>query len=222
MSKGKGLKREGEASFPFLCFWFLLSQYKRNILFSFPWKRNSLSFLLEEMQVRSCFPKQGDGWYFSPKREKYPKALFRGSHSDPWSKAGSPALRLRLFCPDFQSVPACTTTVLLQVLQCLAVVIHFTQSLYGLSLSRLRQTIVLCFPSILQLLQTLRIPERLLCPHLSMGMGSKREGESPFPFPAAGHLFKKQSRTSFFCIWCFFHPIPQDVYFIVKMHKITQ
>ena len=40
LSKGMGLKREGEASFPFLCFWFLLSQYKRNILFSFPWKRS--------------------------------------------------------------------------------------------------------------------------------------------------------------------------------------
>ena len=39
MSKGLGLKREGEASFPFLCFWFLLSHHKRNILFSFPWKR---------------------------------------------------------------------------------------------------------------------------------------------------------------------------------------
>ena len=56
LSKGLGLKREGEASFPFLCFWFLLSHHKRNILFSFPWKRNSLSFLLEEMQVLSCFP----------------------------------------------------------------------------------------------------------------------------------------------------------------------
>ena len=152
----------------------------------------------------------------------YQKRFFADRTAILGGKAGSPALRLRLFCADFQSVPACTTTVLLQVLQCLAVVIHFTQSLYGLSLSRLRQTIVLCFPSILQLLQTLRIPERLLCPHLSKGMGSKREGESPFPFPAAGHLFKKQSRTSFFCIWCFFHPIPQDVYFIVKMHKITQ
>ena len=39
LSKGLGLKREGESPFPFLCFWFLLSHYKRNVLFSFPWKR---------------------------------------------------------------------------------------------------------------------------------------------------------------------------------------
>ena len=42
LSKGMGSKREGEFPFPFLCFWFLLSHHKRNVLFSFPWKRNSL------------------------------------------------------------------------------------------------------------------------------------------------------------------------------------
>ena len=108
-----------------------------------------------------------------------PKALFRGSHSDPWSKAGDPALRLRLFCADFQSVPACTTPVLLQVLQCLALPIYFTQSLYGLSLSRLRQMLAFCFLSILQLLETLRIPKRFYPLYLSKGLGLKREGENP-------------------------------------------
>ena len=84
----------------------------------------------------------------------YQKRFFADRTAILGGKAGDPALRLRLFCADFQSVPACTTTVLLQVLQCLAVVTHFTQSLYGLSLSRLRQTIAFCFLSILQLLQT--------------------------------------------------------------------
>ena len=69
-------------------------------------------------------------------------------------KAGFPALLSRSFCADFLFAPVCLTTVLLQSLQCLAVVIHFTQSLYGLSLSRLRQTIAFCFLSILQLLET--------------------------------------------------------------------
>ncbi len=38
LSKGMVSKREGESPFPFLCFWFLLSHHKRNVLLFFPWK----------------------------------------------------------------------------------------------------------------------------------------------------------------------------------------
>ena len=58
LSKGKGWKREGESPFPFLCFWFLLSHYKKNVLFSFPWKRNIRA---------SCF-QTAAAWCFLPHR----------------------------------------------------------------------------------------------------------------------------------------------------------
>ena len=35
---------------------------------------------------------------------KVPKSALYGSHRDPWGKAGSPALRLRLFPAGFPSV----------------------------------------------------------------------------------------------------------------------
>ena len=89
----------------------------------------------------------------------------------------------------------CKFTVLLQVLQGLALPIYFTQSLSDFLCPYLRQTIVLCFPSILQLLQTLRIPERLLCPHLSKGMGLKREGEASFPFLCFWFLLSHYKRN---------------------------
>ena len=128
----------------------------------------------------------------------YQKRFFADRTAILGGKAGSPALRLRLFCADFQSVPACTTTVLLQVLQGLAVVIHFTQSLYGLSLSRLRQTIAFCFLSVLQLLQIQRIPTSLLPLPLSKGKEWKREGEASFPFLCFWFLLSQYKRNMLF------------------------
>ena len=71
---GFGLKREGEASFPFLCFWFLLCHYKRNVS----------SFPLEKEPFLSCFPKQEKTVGTSPQRRKMircfkgtPKVRFR-------------------------------------------------------------------------------------------------------------------------------------------------
>ena len=70
------------------------------------------------------------------KAKKVPKnAFLRIALRSVRGKAGSPALRLRSFCTDFLSVPDCTTTVLLQFLQNVALPIHFTQSLYCLPLS---------------------------------------------------------------------------------------
>ena len=72
-------------------------------------------------------------------------------------RGGEAALQLRYSVCFVQTESLsldCKFTVLLQVLQCLALPIYFTQSLYGLFLSRLRQMLAFCFLSILQLLQT--------------------------------------------------------------------
>ena len=75
-----------------------------------------------------CFPKQGNGWYFSPKREN-PKMFFADRTAIRRAKP-DPRLCDRVCLVQTFSLPlACTTTVLLQSLQCLAVTIHLTQGL---------------------------------------------------------------------------------------------
>ena len=167
-------------------------------------EKNTLSFLLEEEQVRSCFPKQGDDGTFPQRRKRVrcfastPKVRFADRNA---IRGGEAAKQLRYSVCFVQTESLsldCKFTVLLQSLQCLAVVIHFTQSLYGLSLSRLRQTIVLCFPSILQLLETLRIPKRFYPLYLSKGLGLKREGEASFPFLCFWFLLSQYKRNILF------------------------
>ena len=137
-----GLKREGEASFPFLCFWFLLSQYKRNGssfpfprgIFFLPLGRDAGFFLLTiSRETAVLFSKAK--WYFAQQSTRTQKCFLRVALRSVRGEAGNPALLSRLFPADCLSVPACTTTVLLQVLQGLAVTIHLAQSLYGLPLS---------------------------------------------------------------------------------------
>ena len=157
MSKGLGLKREGEASFPFLCFWFLLSQYKRNILFSFPWKRNSLPSSWKRCRFFPAYHSRGTGGTFLQSengtlRSKVhvPKALFRGSHSDPWSKAGSPALRLRSSRTDFPSfLGLLDYDAIAKSAMSYCDYPPYVKASSDFLCLCLRQTIAFCFPSIL-------------------------------------------------------------------------
>ena len=78
-----------------------------------------------------CFPKQGNGWYFSPKREN-PKMFFADRTAIRRAKP-DPRLCDRVCLVQTESLSLnCSTTVLLQPLQCLALPIHFMQSLYRL------------------------------------------------------------------------------------------
>ena len=121
--KGVGFEKGRGSLFPFLSFG-SFSTWKRNVLLFFPWERNILSFLLERSRFFPASRIKGNEWYFLHKvHQKY--AL--GSPCDPWGKAGSPALLWRLFSADCHSAPGCTTSVLLQILQGLALPTRFTR-----------------------------------------------------------------------------------------------
>ena len=107
-NSGDCIMQHRSAPFPFLCFWFLLYCDKRNALLFFPWKRNSLSFLLEEMPVSSCFPKQRIRLLLFSKAKMvlccakytYPKS-FLDSSAIRRGEAGVPAFLLCSFAQTF-------------------------------------------------------------------------------------------------------------------------
>ena len=97
----RGRDRKGKGGpFPFLCFWFLLCHYKRNVS----------SFPLEKEPFLSCFPKQEKTVGTSPQRRKMircfkgtPKVRFRtvlrsvGQSRIPGFAIASTWCRLRLY-----------------------------------------------------------------------------------------------------------------------------
>ena len=116
------------------------------------------------------------------KARKVPKSAFFGSHSDPGGEAGNPASLSRSFPADCLSVPACTTPVLLQALQGLAVTIHLTQSLYRLSLSLPQTDDIFLFPFCLAAPGNFAHTEKVLSPLFVKGVGFEKGRGSLLPF----------------------------------------
>ena len=157
-----GLKREGEASFPFLCFWFLLSHHKRNMLFSFPWKRNAPPSSWRRCRFVPASRSRGTMVLFSKARMvlcvakyTYQKRFFADRTAILGGKAGSPALRLRSSRTDFPSfLGLLDYDAIAKSAMSYCDYPPYVKASSDFLCLCLRQTIALCFPSILQLLET--------------------------------------------------------------------